>query len=87
MEARAIIHQRIRDHSEQTWEGAVVSMRGTNLSAHPQTPADFAPAMQVRVPSDRLTARWNRGTWHLLRHTQRHPQTGRAGCSPRATAA
>ena len=33
--------------------------------------------MQVQVPSPRLTAQWNLGTWHLVRHAQKHPQTGR----------
>jgi hypothetical protein len=33
--------------------------------------------MQVEVPSERLTAQWNLGAWHLLRHCGRNPANGR----------
>ena len=33
--------------------------------------------MQVHVPSARLTAQWNLGNWHLLRHAQKNPIDGR----------
>ncbi|HXP63756.1 MAG TPA: hypothetical protein VN829_24835, partial [Dongiaceae bacterium] len=71
------IRQKIRARPEQTWEGAVTAMRGTNLPPHPTPPPGSEPIMQVQVPSERLTAQWNLGTWHLVRHAQRHPQTGR----------
>lgn len=71
------IRQRIRAHEEQTWEGAVTAMRGTNLPPHPLPPAGFQPNMRVEVPCERLTAQWNLGTWHLLRHAPKHPETGR----------
>ncbi|MCX6903352.1 MAG: hypothetical protein NTW03_07720, partial [Verrucomicrobia bacterium] len=71
------IRQRTRAHEEQTWEGAVTAMRGTNLPPHPTPPPGFESLMQVRVPSDRLTAQWNLGAWHLLRHAQKNPQNGR----------
>jgi hypothetical protein len=71
------IRQRIRARPEQTWESAVTGMRGTNLPPHPVPPPGFTPPMQVQVPSARLTAQWNLGAWHLLRHAQKHPQTGR----------
>lgn len=71
------VRQRIRAHPEQTWEGAVTAMRGTNLPPHQSPPPGFAPPMQVEVPSARLTAQWNLGVWHLLRHAQKHPQAGR----------
>ena len=61
------IRQRTRGHAEQTWLGAVTPMRGTNLPAYPQPP--FAPAMEVELPSAELTAQWNLGAWHLLRHS------------------
>jgi hypothetical protein len=61
------IRQRTREHPEQTWEGAVEAMRpGEVLPPHPVPP--FTPAMQVSLPSARLTAQWNLGAWHLLRH-------------------
>ena len=63
----ATIRQRTRAHAEQTWLGAVTAMRGTNLPPLPQPP--FAPAMEVEVPSEQLTAQWNLGAWHLLRHS------------------
>jgi hypothetical protein len=60
------IRQRTRLHTEQTWEGAVTAMRGTNLPAFPRPP--YLPAMRIEVPSEQLTAQWNLGAWHLLRH-------------------
>ena len=71
------IRQQTRAHEEQTWEGAVTAMRGTNLPPHPTPPKGFEPPMQVQVPSERLTAQWNLGVWHLLRHTEKNPQNGR----------
>ena len=71
------IRQRIRAHEEQTWEGAVTAMRGDKLPAHPKPPAGFEPAMQVQVPSERLTAQWNLGVWHLVRHCEKNPKNGR----------
>jgi hypothetical protein len=71
------IRQQIRKHEEQTWEGAVTAMRGTNLPPHPTPPAGCEPKMQVEVPSERLTAQWNLGAWHLVRHCEKNPQNGR----------
>ncbi|HXP62021.1 MAG TPA: hypothetical protein VN829_16110 [Dongiaceae bacterium] len=68
----ATIRQWTREHAEQSWEGAVTAMRGTNLPSHPAPP--YAPAMQVEVPSQRLTAQWNLGSWHLLRHAAKDSQ-------------
>jgi hypothetical protein len=66
------IRQRTRQHAEQSWEGAVMAMRGTNLPPHPTPP--YLPAVQVEVPSARLTAQWNLGAWHLLRHFAKDSQ-------------
>jgi hypothetical protein len=71
------IREQTRTHEEQSWERAVVAMRGTNLPPHPVPPVEFMQPMQVQVPSERLTAQWNLGVWHLLRHCQKNPQTGR----------
>ncbi|MCC6126841.1 MAG: hypothetical protein IT426_17900 [Pirellulales bacterium] len=71
------IRQRTRAHAEQTWEGAVAAMRGNNLPPHPQPPAGAESSMQVLVPSARLTAQWNLGAWHLLRHCEKNPKNGR----------
>ena len=71
------IRQQIRAHVEQTWEGAVTGMHRADLPPHPTPPAGSEPTMQVEVPSQRLTAQWNLGAWHLLRHCGKHPVTGR----------
>ena len=71
------IRQQTRAHEEQTWEGAVTAMRGANLPPHPMPPKEFEPPMQVQVPSEQLTAQWNLGVWHLLRHCQKNPKNGR----------
>ena len=60
------VRQRTRTHAEQTWEGAVRALRPREtLPPHPAPP--FGPAMEVEVPSARLTAQWRLGAWHLLR--------------------
>ncbi len=71
------IRQRIRPHQEQTWQGAVTAMCGGNLPPIPKPPAGSQPPMQVQVPSERLTAQWNLGVWHLIRHCERNPKNGR----------
>jgi hypothetical protein len=63
---RLTIRERTRPHAEQTWEGAVSAMWGTNLS--PFQPPPYLPPMRIDVPSEQLTAQWNLGAWHLLRH-------------------
>jgi hypothetical protein len=68
----ATIRQRTRGHVEQTWEGAVTAMRGSNLPPHPKPPLE--PAMQVEVPCERLTAQWKLGAWHILRRSLQDPQ-------------
>ena len=71
------IREMTRTHSEQTWQGAVEATRGSDLPPHPLPPPDSMPLMQVQVPSDRLTAQWNLGVWHLLRHCAINPKSGR----------
>ncbi len=76
-QGRQTIRQRVREHPEQTWEDALAAMRpGAPLPPHPQ-PA-FEPAMQVEVPSERLTAQWKLGAWHILRRSLKD-QNGRWG--------
>lgn len=65
---RKTIRQRVRKHPEQTWEEAVAAMKpGVALPPHPKP--EFEPAMQVEVPSERLTAQWKLGAWHILRRS------------------
>lgn len=71
------IREQTRAHSEETWEEAVTATRGADLPPHPLPPAGAEPAMQVEVPSDRLTAQWRLGAWHLVRHCAINPKTGR----------
>jgi hypothetical protein len=62
------IRQRVRDHSEQTWDGAVGAM--FPLNALPAIPKpEFDTPMKVAVPCERLSAQWNLGAWHLKRHS------------------
>ena len=64
------IRQRVRQHPEQSWQGAVEAMfPGQTLPPHPKPP--FEPAMRVEVPCERLMAQWNLGAWHILRHSTR----------------
>jgi len=44
------------------------AMKCTNLCTHDRTDG-ILPAMQVQVPCENLTAQWNLGAWHLLRHS------------------
>jgi hypothetical protein len=68
VQGRKTIRQRVREHPEQTWEDAVAAMRpGEALPLHPQP--QFEPAMQIEVPSERLTAQWKLGAWHILRRS------------------
>ena len=71
------IRERIREHPEQTWEQAVTTTRGTDLPPMPVPPAVNEPLMKVDVPSERMTAQWNLGVWHLLRHCEINPVTGK----------
>ncbi|MGC8642959.1 MAG: hypothetical protein ACP5XB_24135 [Isosphaeraceae bacterium] len=69
---RKSIRQRVREHPEQSWEGAVTALLGNEpLPPHPSPPS--GPAMQVEVPSPRLTAQWKLGAWHILRRSVQDP--------------
>jgi len=70
------VRQQTRAREEQTWEGAVMAMCGKNLPPHLAPPAGSEPTMQVQVPSERLTAQWNLGAWHLVRNCGKNPANG-----------
>lgn len=70
------IRQRTRQHSEQTWDGAISAMfPGKTMPPIPKP--EFDPPMKVEVPSEKLTAQWNLGAWHLVRHCEKNPKSGR----------
>ena len=60
--AQRTIRERVREHAEQDWEGAVAAMIPGKPAPMPKP--GFEPPMKVEVPSPRLTAQWNlaRGT-------------------------
>jgi hypothetical protein len=70
------VRQMIRAREEQTWEGAVTGLCGTNQPPHPKVRTQDEPAMKVEVPSERLTAQWNLGAQHIA-IGQLNPKTGR----------
>ncbi len=66
------VRQRVREHPEQTWEGAVAAMQGEGPQPSFPKP-DIEPAMQVEVPCEKLAAQWKLGTWHILRRSIQDP--------------
>ncbi len=67
----ATIRQQVSQHAEQTWDGAVGAMFPAKaLPAIPKP--EFEPPMKVELPCERLTAQWNLGAWHLVRHAVRN---------------
>ncbi|MEI8123220.1 MAG: hypothetical protein WCI20_14405, partial [bacterium] len=71
------VRQLIRAREEQTWEGAVTGLCGTNQPPHPKVRKEDEPAMKVEVPSERLTAQWNLGPQHIAAAAKPNPKTGR----------
>jgi hypothetical protein len=71
------IRRKIRSQPERTWEEVVTALCGSRLPPHPKPPAGSEPPMQIDVPSPRLTAQWNLGAWHLVRHCGKNPANGR----------
>lgn len=61
------VRQRVRQNPEQTWDGAVGAMfPGQTLPAIPKP--ELATPMKIEVPCAKLSAQWNLGAWHLVRH-------------------
>ena len=61
------IRQRVRQHPEQTWEGAMGAMF-PGKAVPPIPKPEFEPPMKVEVPCEKLSAQWKLGAWHLARH-------------------
>ncbi|NQT53881.1 hypothetical protein HQ576_17630 [bacterium] len=64
------IRQRVREHPEQTWEGAMRSLYG-NIKLPPMPEPPFDPAMSVAVPDKNLAALWRLGAWRIIRRCPR----------------
>jgi hypothetical protein len=62
------IRQRVREHSEPTWEGTMAAIYG-DATLPPIPESKIEPAMQVKVPDERLSAQWKLATWHILRRS------------------
>jgi hypothetical protein len=64
------IRQQVREHPEQTWEGAMRSLYG-DMKLPPIPAPAFDPAMLVEVPDKHLTALWRLGAWRIIRRCPR----------------
>jgi len=62
------IRQRVREHSEPTWEGTMAAIYG-DATLPPIPKSEIEPAMRVEVPDERLSAQWKLSTWHILRRS------------------
>jgi len=64
------IRQKVREHPEQTWEGAMRAMHGDVIfPPFPKPP--FEPKMSVEVPCKYLTALWKLGAWQIIKNCPR----------------
>jgi len=64
------IRQRVREHPEQTWEGAMQAMHGKReWPPFPKVP--YEPKMSVEVPCKYLTALWRIGAWQIIKNCPR----------------
>jgi hypothetical protein len=64
------IRQQVREHAEQTWDGAMRSLYG-DMKLPPIPAPPFDPAMSVEVPDKNLTALWRLGAWRIIRRCPR----------------
>jgi len=64
------IRQQVREHAEQTWDGAMRSLYG-DMKFPPIPAPPFDPAMSVGVPDKNLTALWRLGAWRIIRRCPR----------------
>ena len=77
------IRQMVREHREQTWEGAMEAMHGKReWPPFPKVP--YGPKMAVQVPCKHLTALWRIGAWQIIKncpriHRSDIPKVGKSG--------
>lgn len=77
------IRQQVREHPEQTWEGAMRARHG-NAAFPPFPQVPYEPKTHVEVPDANLTALWRIGAWQLVKNCPRIrrsdvPKVGKAG--------
>ena len=64
------IRQAVREHPEQTWEGAMEAMHGRReWPPFPKVP--YEPKMTVEVPCKYLTGLWRIGAWQIIKRCPR----------------
>jgi len=64
------IRQKVREHPEQTWEGAMRAMHGDRpFPPFPKPP--YEPRMTVEVPDPNLAALWRIGAWQIIKNCPR----------------
>ena len=67
------VRQRVREHAEQSWEGAMRALHpGEELPEYPEP--EMEPPATVDIPDRRLRDAWRSGAWHLLRVLPRDSQ-------------
>ncbi len=81
------IRQRVREHPEQTWLGAMRSLYG-DMKLPPIPAPPFGPPMTVEVPDEHLTALWRLGAWRIIRRCVRidRADMGKVGAAGDVTA-
>jgi hypothetical protein len=64
------IRQMVREHPEQTWEGAMRAIHGDiELPPFPDPP--YEPRTSVDVPDEGLTSLWRIGAWQIIKNCPR----------------
>jgi hypothetical protein len=66
------VRQRVREHPEQTYAGAMAAVFGEaagDLPPFPEPP--YEPPMRIDVPEPALVGQWRLGAWHLKRWSRR----------------
>jgi len=64
------IRENVREHPEQTWEGAMRAIHG-DIQFPPFPEPPFEPKTTVEVPCKYLTALWKLGAWQIIKNCPR----------------
>ncbi|MGD0899761.1 MAG: hypothetical protein ABR915_18160, partial [Thermoguttaceae bacterium] len=66
------VRQRVREHPEQTYAGAMAGVFGDSVAELPPFPEPpYEPAMKIDVPEKALVSQWRLGAWHLKRWSKK----------------